>query len=464
MRYIALLMTTCCMLILPACEKFVDLPVSGTETTRENIFTSDVMANSAVLAIYGEMIGKNGFASGSTMSVGFVAALSADELETHTVINTIRQFYDNSISTSNTLVEQGLWNHAYTCIYAANSVIEGLRQFRGVSDNVKSQLLSESFFIRAFCHFFLVNLFGDIPYITVTDFRVNGSVYRISRQQVYQNIILDLDTARSLSQQDVYTDERIRPNRLTATALLARVYLYNSQWAQAVAMADSVINRSDIYALTDSLNDVFLANSKEAIWQLRPNTPDINTWEGRNLILTGAPGIGEFNATVLSPKVLQAFEPGDRRRMHWVDSISAAGANTWYFPYKYKIKTGNNLREYSMVFRLAEQYLIRAEARAHLGNISGAKEDLNVIRTRAGLPPIQATSLSDLLTAIAHERQIELFSEWGHRWFDLKRTGQSDKILGPIKPLYWQPTDTLYPIPRNEIILNPRLTQNAGYN
>jgi len=464
MRYITLLLIAAWMLILSACEKFVDLPVSGTETSRENMFSSDIMANSAVLAIYSKMIGENGFASGSTMSVSFVGGLSADELETHTIVNTIREFYNNSISADNSLVENGLWNKAYTCIYAANSVIEGLRLYKGVSDSTKAQLLSEAFFIRAFSHFYLVNLFGDVPYVTVTDFRVNDAVSRIPQWQVYQHIALDLDTARSLSQHNVYIDERIRPNRWAATALLARVYLYNQQWAQAAAMADSLISHNDIYAIADSLNDVFLANSREAIWQLKPNKPDINTWEGNILILTGAPGIAEDNSTVLSPYLLQAFEPGDRRKSHWIDSISAAGANTWYFPYKYKIKTGDSPKEYSMVFRLAEQYLIRAEARAQLGDITGAKADLNVIRARAGLPPVQVSSPDELLSAIAHERQIELFSEWGHRWFDLKRSGQSDKILSSIKPLYWQPTDTLYPIPRNEITLNPRLTQNAGYN
>lgn len=117
-----------------------------------------------------------------------------------------------------------------------------------------------------------------------------------------------------------------------------------------------------------------------------------------------------------------------------------------------------------MVLRLAEQYLIRAEARVHLDNFNGAKEDVNLIRQRAGLPGTTANNGPALLNAIAHERQVELFTEWGHRWLDLKRTGQANTILNNEKAPGWQPMDTLYPIPQNELILNKNLTQNQGYN
>lgn len=116
-----------------------------------------------------------------------------------------------------------------------------------------------------------------------------------------------------------------------------------------------------------------------------------------------------------------------------------------------------------MVFRLAEQYLIRAEARAQQGDATGAKADINAIRNRAGLPDTDADGQASILAAIEHERRIEFFTEWGHRWFDLKRTGRADAVLSPIKP-NWQSTDVLFPIPLQEIENNPNLLpQNAGY-
>ena len=137
--------------------------------------------------------------------------------------------------------------------------------------------------------------------------------------------------------------------------------------------------------------------------------------------------------------------------------------STLYYPFKYKVMSGTNLTEYYITLRLAEQFLIRAEARAQQGNISGAKTDVNVIRTRAGLPNTTANDKGGLLNAIEQERRIELFAEWGHRWFDLKRTGRATTVLGSLKPATWQPTDELWPIPQSQINLNPSLTQNNGY-
>lgn len=117
-----------------------------------------------------------------------------------------------------------------------------------------------------------------------------------------------------------------------------------------------------------------------------------------------------------------------------------------------------------MVMRLAEQYLIRAEARIQQGKLDDGRNDLDAIRHRAGLPNL-STSLTQpaLLLAVEQERKVELFAEWGHRWFDLKRTKRADAVLGPIKGANWQSTDTLYPIPSDAIRTNANLTQNEGY-
>lgn len=125
--------------------------------------------------------------------------------------------------------------------------------------------------------------------------------------------------------------------------------------------------------------------------------------------------------------------------------------------------------EYTMVERLGEQYLIRAEAETHLNQLTNAANDINTIRSRAGLGGTAAATQIDLFTAILHERQVELFTEWGHRWFDLIRMGAVDTVMGPpgnvtkFKQGAWVATDTLYPISQSELDLNPNLSQNAGY-
>ena len=115
-----------------------------------------------------------------------------------------------------------------------------------------------------------------------------------------------------------------------------------------------------------------------------------------------------------------------------------------------------------MVLRLAEQYLVRAEARVHLNDLDGALVDVNKIRNRAGLGVASGASNELVLDLIYKERRRELFAEWGHRWFDLKRTGKADAVLSVIKP-GWQPTDVLFPIPQSELQNNPNMTQNPGY-
>ena len=115
-----------------------------------------------------------------------------------------------------------------------------------------------------------------------------------------------------------------------------------------------------------------------------------------------------------------------------------------------------------MVFRLAEQYLIRAEALAQQNKLDSALADLNLVRQRAGLGNSTAVTGTDVLAAVMHERQTELFAEWGHRWFDLRRTGTIDAVLGAVKP-GWQPTDSTLPVPFTQIQDNSLLTQNPGY-
>ena len=115
------------------------------------------------------------------------------------------------------------------------------------------------------------------------------------------------------------------------------------------------------------------------------------------------------------------------------------------------------------MLRLAEQYLIDAEARAQQGDISGAATKLNAVRNRAGLGNTTAITQTDMLAAIAHERQVELFTEWGHRWFDLKRTGTINATLG-VEKSSWTSDAALLPIPLLEIEADPNLTQNQGYN
>jgi hypothetical protein len=388
--------------------------------------------------------------------------------------------YTNSLLSSQ---NQGPWSSGYSYIFAANSILEGLQNNGNIGAPIAAQLIGESKFLRAFWHFYLTELYGDVPVVLTTDYTQNESLSRVPQTQVYQEIISDLKDAQAnlnTNYVDVsdtaITTERVRPTRGAATALLARLYLYSGKYDSAEAEATQVIG-SNLYSLCTNLsgaNSVFLKNSTEAIWQLSTPLPsNFATPDGQYLVLKAAPSTGTANFVSVSPSLLNAFEPNDNRKSQWIGAYTA-GSSKYYYPFKYQ---SNNVStttfsptEYVMVLRLAEQYLIRAEARAQQSNMTGAISDLNVIRKRAGLPAYAGTTdQASVLKAVLHERQVEMFTEWGNRWFDLIRTANIDAVMGGptgvcnAKGGVWNSNWRLFPIPLNELMNDSKLTQNSGY-
>jgi starch-binding outer membrane protein, SusD/RagB family len=441
-----------------SCKKFVTIEEPKEKIVSDLLFTSDETAIASVTGIYSQMMTNNYFFASGAMSI--YPALSADEIITISPNTTYDPFANNNIPTNQSNLQNAIWRYGYNHIYQANACIEGLNTSASLSTQIKNQLLGEAKFIRAFCHFYLVNLFGDVPLITTTDYRINAVSPRTSGTQVYQQIITDLLDAQSLLNTNYYTSGKVRPNKWTAAALLARVYLYTKDYTNAEATASNVIN-SGIYNLVTNLNNVFLINSAEAIWQLMPvqPAPFNNTYEGFVFLPASSTSTPQFR---LTSHLLNSFEPGDSRRTSWIGT-NTVNSQVYNYPAKYKARNITSTNEYSVVFRLAEQYLIRAEARVQQNKIIEAVADLNTIRSRAGLANLLTSiSQSAALTAVEQERRAELFAEWGHRWFDLKRTARADAVLSSIKT-NWVSTAVLYPIPFAEIQANPNLIQNNGY-
>jgi starch-binding outer membrane protein, SusD/RagB family len=445
------------LMLLSSCKKFVEIPPPANQIVSPLPFTNDATATGAVIGIYSEMMrALNQYSSNYTT---LYAGMSADELYFYSpsprdefVKNQITQASHNSLTTF-------FWQPAYKYIYTANLCIEQLNISSSLSPQVKDMLLGECKFIRAFCYFHLVNLFGDVPLTTTSDYRINATLPRSSKAEIFDQIISDLKDAQNLLSVSYPTTDHVRPNKWAATALLARAYLYKQDWIDAETQATAVI-ASGTYNLEGNLNNVFLKTSTESIWQLRPVNPIYNTYEGNAILPAATTSTPTY---LITNSLLNAFEAGDQRKVAWVNSRAYA-SQTLYYPYKYKVY-GNSapLTEYYMVLRLAEQYLIRAESRAQQNKIPEAQSDLNIVRSRAGLVNTIANDKAALLSAVEQERRIELFAEWGHRWYDLKRTGRADAVLGALKPTTWQPTDLLWPIPQNQINLNSSLTQNPGY-
>ena len=444
-------------LVLNSCNQFVELDSPKTQIVDDKVFVNDAGARAAVSGIFSQMMAGSSFASGSSNSVTLITGLSADELNNNSTSQDQVALYNNNLSPVNNSAVSSNWNDMYAFVYDANAILEGIAGSEGVTTLVKNQVMGEARFIRAFSYFYLINLFGDVPLLTTTDYRVNRLASRAPMTEVYQQIETDLIEAQKLLLDDYsYSGgQKVEPNKWAATALLARTYLYEQKWADAEAQATAIIG-SQKFSLAVDLNAAFLKNSNEAIWQLMPVQPGFNTTEGQLFVIASSP-----NRVSAATAVTSVFEIGDKRATAWIGSFTTGG-KTYKFAYKYKVRLRDQpITEYYMIFRLAEQYLIRSEARAMLGNLTGSVDDINIIRARAGVTAINSSGLTQqqILDAIDRERRCELFIEWGHRWFDLKRSGKIDAVLGPVKP-GWQSTDALYPLPQTEITANPNLVQN----
>jgi hypothetical protein len=454
-KYIALLFL---LNIFQSCKKFVDVDPPIDKLSSEIVFKDPETANSAVRGIYASMM--KTYPDITSGGITLYTGLSSDELYNANKSSlTLSEFTSNALSASNSVVGYDFWYKGYKIIYHTNACIEGLENNSLIEPSLRDQLLGETVFIRAFMYYYLVSIYGDVPLLLKTEYEENAKAPRTEAATIYAQIIADVKLAQSLLTTSYYTNGSVRPNKWTATALLARLYLTIGQWEFAEQEASSIIN-SGMYTIEADLNNVFLSSSKEAIWQLMPVATGFNTTEGRTFIpASWSSGPPDFP---LTDYLLNSFEGNDLRKVSWVASKIAIG-NTYSYPYKYKINGyGLPVTEYYMIFRLAEQYLIRAECYARQGKFDEAKNDINIIRERAGLLGTVAITLEEILNVIMHERRIELFAEWGHRWFDLKRTGKSTEVLSLIKP-DWQATDTLYPIPLGDIHQNPFLEQNHGY-
>ena len=453
------------------CKKLVDVDAPDTSINEVNVFKADATAASVLTGIYTKL-SQSSFGYFGLSSISFFSGLSGDELTLYKGINNVSDiaYYHNALTNANTFTSD-FWLNIYPIIFVANSAIDGVSNSPSLTPSIKQQLLGEAKFIRAFCYFYLVNLYGDVPMVTTTDFKENSSLSRSNKNLVWSQIIADLNDAKSLLSEK-YLDadmlsvstERVRPTKWAATALIARAYLYTQKWDSAVAASTEIINNSSLFYL-NTVSEVFLKNSTEAIWQLQPvifgqNTPD--AW----LYIIPLSGPSNTHPVFLSDNLINSFEANDRRRANWIDSV-LVGGEIYHFAYKYKSAVLNaSIAEYEMVFRLAEQYLIRAEARSNQGDLFGGASDLNMIRNRAGLVSESFGTQGDLLSAIQQERRSELFTEWGHRWLDLKRTSLVDSVMNVVsfvKGTKWSSNWQLYPISLSELQKDSKLVQNEGY-
>jgi starch-binding outer membrane protein, SusD/RagB family len=370
--------------------------------------------------------------------------LYADNLDFTGTYQTDREFGLRNVSPTNGALTEA-WENAYIGINRANSVLGAIPTVEGLAADRASRLRAEALFIRSMHYYNLVRWFGGVPLVLTPSSGVGPEalVSRNTREQVLEQIIKDLEEAAPLLPAGRVEGKATRG---AANGLLARVYLEDGKYALARDKATAVIT-SGTYSLVSNFRTLFTSkHTVESIYEVHFT---INN--GNSLAFWFFPqeegGRWGFSPTAA---LYNAYGPTDTRRDA---SINITANKRYIYKYPRIASEDDNL----ILIRLAEMYLIRAEANARLGAPDATVlADINTVRTRAGAVPVVAAGQTALLDAVLHERRLELAFE-GHRFFDLRRHGKAQQTL------QLEAHRLILPLPQAEMDVNPNLEQNPGY-
>jgi starch-binding outer membrane protein, SusD/RagB family len=372
--------------------------------------------------------------------------LYADNLDFTGTFQTDREVALRNISATNGSV-LGTWGTAYDGINRANNLLDAIPNVSGLSATDAAVARGEALFIRALHYSILNRYFGGVPLVLeptrgVTDASL---VARATTAEVWTQVEQDLEEARGLLPTGKVPG---RATQAAADALLARVYLESGKYTQARDKAASVIANTAYRLNTNFRDNYTVKNSPESIFELQYTAQDANS----QAFWYFPQALGGRLGYAPSANLYNAFPAGDTRRDA---SISLQGTQRYANKY-FRIANGD---DNVIVLRLAEMYLIRAEANARLNAPAATvRADLNVLRARAGLAPLgtDIDTQSELFDAILLERRLEMAFE-GQRFFDLRRLGRAEAVL------QLAPAKLLWPIPQAERDVNANLVQNPGY-
>lgn len=441
-----------------ACKDLLDTapPDSAPE---DKAVVSPAGARVALAGAYAAM--QDGFYYGGTMThFGDLYADNAVHTGTFTSYQDAAAhnfFGDNSDVT-------GMWNRIYSAIKRANTLLAKVPGITGFDAGEQDQILGEAHFLRALHYHNLVKYFGGVPLrlVPITDPSQIQPLPRSSVAEVYTQIIADLTESLTLMSNATSSNHA---SLSAAHALLARVYLYQGNYAQALSEAQLVDGFG--FSLTPRYADLFNRDDAETSENIFKLTFTSNLSQA-NLLgyywLSDALDVGAGRYEIApSQNLINAYDTlGTDARFLW--NIAADPSGDGYVQgaaYGTKFPTPQGAEDFHVI-RYAEVLLIKAEAFARTASLDSAVATYNLIRVRAGLAPhvlnTDVTTQAEVLAAIDHERRLELAEE-GDRFPDLTRDPtRAITLLGLSGP-----NRLLFPIPQAEIDIAPEVTQNPGY-
>lgn len=449
--------------LFASCENELDIDPKQTEDASVTLSTeagiTNILTGTYALAANGNAYGGRILVYADLLGVS--GALNTTDLRWRGTFGELRQMYIKNMQSDNVIIE-GTYSRCYEIINAANTVIENVDK---VKDPTKqATMIGEASFLRSLAYFDLVRFFAK-PYVSgqpntqlgvvirpnaIYNFNVDLSKERSTVDEVYKVIINGLNVAYT----NLPDENSFYADKYAAKALLARVYLQQGNYAEARDAANDVIENSGhglstTYAGafnhdTDQAEDIF---SIQITKQTGVN--DANTfYESEN---NGGRG-GDFS---IRDHYLEKFsDPDDRANFNYENDANG------------RILTSKFTNQFANIglIRLAEMYLIRAEANFMEGTAIGNTplDDINIIRTRAKADNLAAVTIDDILL----ERELELGME-GFLIHDIKRTKRSIDISEDgdgSDLLLYDANNLVFPIPLSETDANKKITQNPGYS
>lgn len=452
--------------LLAACDSPLDTNPSSTIPANEALDTPQEIGV-AVNGLY-DAYQDNGIDFGRNLLI--FPELYADNLDFFDTYVSDEEVYFIDVNATNTGVA-GLWQGAYDGINRANEVLAAIPQVEALSTAEADQYRGEALFVRAHMYFILAQFFGGVPLVEEPTREIptpdEAELARSTLAQTYALVERDLREARGLLDAPLFNG---RAGYYAATALLARLNLYAGDYTDAYDFADEIITEGPYGLVNDYAANWLNKNGPESILEVQYTVNDPSSFAG----WLNPGGRYSFAPT---ESLAFSYPLADSERFDLAVSFAPNGAA--YVGKYFRIENGD---DNFILLRLAEQYLIRSEAAARLGNLNQAVEDINTVRERVDcalspddegyadecqdghLAPLadDVDTQDEVLVANLDERRRELALE-GHRWFDLRRLRDVPDIGAYVEDLYGQEFRLLFPIPQTELDANELLTQNPGY-
>ncbi|MDR3126914.1 MAG: RagB/SusD family nutrient uptake outer membrane protein [Tannerellaceae bacterium] len=446
-----------CLALCTACEdKLLDFPPQ-TEIEDGDIIFNQSSSEQALVGVYTAVKSTSG-----------TAILTFETAADNVLLNSLRTVTvptlraDGGVTGGADRTDGGGYGSYYRLINRANHVIEAVKNLDDglFTTGSKGRILAEVYTLRAFAYFDLARTYGNVPVVLIPSSATNLTGIRKSpKAEVLNQVESDLDAAENLWEGADWNVNKGRVSRWGIYAFKARLYLYQERWEAAEEYASKLIANPELEltSLEEGNNWFETRFSSEGIFEVACSITEDNPVRS-NFATAAEGGLGDYIANPDLVDLLNDPAVGGKRSIYlkYEPSVTA-----WLI----RIYNKSDRSSSVFLFRLAEQYLIRAEARLKKTSpdIAGAIEDINKIKERAGVPLLDvqnALAKEALLRIVEDENRYEFAFE-GHRYPDVIRSGRAGEVFGELNPVYKDPRYWVVPLPTSELKTDPDLEQNG---